>query len=487
MTDECKQTYDAVIARLAEHAAKLFAEDAARRSVMLAVAQYWDDNANDEVHGTIVASARHTPVWPHECDTEEDENGEWQTAPVLAGEECWHCSGGRDIEIDFYGGWGDGMVVAFEQFCREAAHQGMEKGEAYVPFAIARRVDDRVEVERIGRPQRVPTQRIGSTPGGPAWPDARARELFAEVCLHAADDGPRAVLADYLLENHPDDPRGEAIALALATDLDADARARRDALFATHGERWLYPLGDVIVAGCARFERGFLAHADIHAQSAHERDRVVGAPAWGTVHTVRFAPESLDVIGPAMTALRDVGPIRDDGLRALQLATRPWPIETLRVAASANLAPLLATATLPGLARLELATAFRESLPRLRGAPWFAQLEQLVIVDREYTWLLDARVLRERLGVRELVLASAAECGEIAAGWELGFRADDSVSVRATEWHASQTIGRLAELLGRLPAGTRVELVSTHVRAFTVDDVRCLDERTGGQLQVVDK
>ena len=489
MTDHCKDTRDRTLARFAERAATLFAANPVRRSVLLAVAQYWNDSANDEVHGFVVASARATPVWPHECEyTDGDETNDYEGSqrPLLAGEECWHC-GGEDVELDFYGGYGDAMVGAFEAFCSESAHQGMDPAEAYVPFAIARRAGDRVEIERVGHVQRPPAVMIDSTVGAADWPDARARALFEEVCLHATDDGPRAVLADYLLEHHPRDPRGEALALSLARDLDGDALARRDALLAAHAERWLFPLGDVIPAGCAHFERGFLARADVYAETAEARGRVLRAPAWGTVHTVRFAPGSRDVISPAMTALRDVGPIRDDGLLAIARAERPWQIETLRIAATAQgLDAVVRTPHLPRLATLEIAAVHREVIARrLRVAPWHATLERLVFVDATYGAFADWRALRDQLDVPELAIALAAYGVETAAAWEIGFCAGETIRVRCRGWHAEGTLAALASRVRELPAG-RIELVSTATRIFTDDDAAWLRAQTDRDVIVQD-
>ncbi len=489
MTDHGKNSRASVLARFTEHAAALFAEAPERQSVMLAVSQFWNDNANDEVHGHVVVSSRATPVWPHECDyVDGDETNDFQSKyqALLAGEECGGCGYHKrrdvDMDMDFYGGYGDAMVGAFETFCRESAHQGMDHNEAYIPFAIARRAPgDRVVVDEVGHAQRPPSMMIGTARGGADWPDARARALFDEVCYHDDDDGPRAVLSDYLLEAHPDDPRGEAIALALAADLDDDARARRDALFDTHAERWFFPLGDVIVAGCAHFERGFLARADVYAATDRDRDFVIGAPAWGTVHTIRFAPESRDVIAPTMHALRDVGPLRNDGLVAIARAQRPWSIETLRVSGG-DVDALLRAKTLPNLHTLELCVTYREDLVgafrRGKIAPWHAHVELLRFVAPEYGSLADWRALRKALDVPELSIAIAPYWTNLASSWELGFRADDSVVVRSAGWNGDATMLRLAELLGELPADTRIALASTPERTMTDADVTWLREYT---------
>ena len=493
MTDHFKTARDTMIETFKDQAAALLAAAPTRRSVMLAVSQFWNDSADDEVHGHVIASARATPVWPHECEYgygDESNDYTQEQKALLAGEECWHCAGG-DIDMSFYGGYGDATVSAFEVFCRESAHQGMEVAEAYIPFAIARRTaGDGVELEIVGHPQRTPTMTMGSAPGrgwrdgGAGWPDARARALFDEVCRHAADDAPRAVLADYMLEAHPDDPRGEAITLALARDLDADTRARRDALFADHSDRWMFPLGDVIAPGCAHFERGFLARVDVYAAKHADRDRVRDEPAWGTVHTIRFAPESCDVIAPAMVALRDVGPLRDDGVHAIARERSAWSIETLRIDGG-DLRPLFRATNLPHLTELELSSAFREDLTAaVRKAPWYAQLRRLGFVASEYGSLADWRALRQQLGVPELSIAIAPYWSPLGSSWQLGFRADDSVGVCSAGWNGTATMLRLAELLGELPADTRIELISTPARACTDADVTWLREYTGRDVML---
>ena len=415
--DQFRQTRDKMLAHFKDHAAKLFEERGERRSVMLSISQYWNDSANDEVHGHIVASRRATPVWPHECEYDYDIETPHQVA-LLPGEECWMCGGG-DIDISFYGGYGDAMVGAFELFCRESAHQGMDVPEAYIPFAIARRMDDGdIEVEQVGYPLRVPSTTIGSARGGEHW------------------------------------------------------------------ERWMFPLGDVIAPGCAHFERGFLARAVVYAERAADRDRVLGAPAWGTVHTIRFAPKSLDVLAPTMVALRDVGPLRDDGVHALARAERPWAIRTLRVDGGDE-DGLFRARTLPQLEELELSSAFSEDLAdRWAKVPWAAQLRRLRFFGLEYQSIADWRALRVRLGVPELSIAIAPYWMELAGSWELGFRADDSVVVRSAGFDGRATMLRLAELIGELPESTPIELISTRARDMTEADVTWLRDYTGRNVML---
>lgn len=468
--DPFKARRDEIVAQFKDHAAALFAAKAEFRSAMLAVAQYWNDQANDEVHAHVIASSRATPVWPHECEwTNEDE---YRVVPALSGEACRWC-GGEGVEMRVYGGYADATVNALELFCAEGSHQNQSDGEAYAPFLVARRTDDgTVDVEVVGHARRVPGATIGS--GAAAdWPDARARALFDEVCRHADDDGPRTVLSDYLLEAHPDDPRGEAIALALARDLDADTRARRDALFAAHAEGWLHPLGEVIAPGCAHFERGFLARADVFASSAAKRDHVIDAAAWGTVHTIRFTPGSRDLVAPAMLALRSVGPLRDDGAQQIARAPRPWRIEHV-VLEDGPHAPLVDATNLPRLVKLDVPLAFRDRVADFGRARWWRQLACLGFTGVDDPGALaDWHGLRARLGVPELAITTG--------GWRLGFTAEETVSVRWGAWHANGSLPGLAELAASL---AKVALVSTRERVFTANDVAWLRDRTGRDIML---
>lgn len=473
MTDTYKAARDIMVAKFEAHVAQLFAADPARQSAILAVAQYWNDSADDEVHGHVIVSTRATPVWPHECDYHAgDETNDYadETRPLLAGEACDECVD-TTIYLSFYGGYGDETVGAFEPFCMEGAHQGMTRNEAYVPFAVARRTVDGLDLEIIGHPQRPPVSTIGSARAYD-WPDARARALFDEVCRSVVDDAPRIVLSDYLLEAHPGDPRGEAIALALARDLDAESRTRRAALFAEHADRWLFPIGDVIVPACAHFERGFLARADVYAERID--DRVLDAPAWGTVETITLAPGSRDVVSPAMLALRSIGPLRDEGCRMLARAPMPWRLEHVRVEDGDHAA--LFGAPLPHLRHLELPASRRERIDSFRRARWWPQLERLVFHDiDDAPALADWFALRGRLDVREL--------GFITKGWQLGFRADDVVTVRWGAWSGAATLEQLAELVAPLRQSVMLELVSTRARVFEATDVAWLHERTDRDIR----
>ena len=108
-------------------------------------------------------------------------------------------------------------------------------------------------------------------------------ELLAAVRRDPADDGPRAVLADRLLERG--DPLGELISLQLARASgrsDRGSRARERALVASHGDGWLGQINAVLRARC--FDRGFLAYAQLW-RTPGALPKVADDPAWATVET----------------------------------------------------------------------------------------------------------------------------------------------------------------------------------------------------------
>ncbi len=156
-------------------------------------------------------------------------------------------------------------------------------------------------------------------------------ELLAAVYAAPADDGPRAVYADFLQERG--NPRGELIALQLAAKPTPASRARERALLAEYVARWIEPLE--IDKASARFERGFVASCALGAQFTTAKD-----PAWSTVHTITNASsEELVALARrlpplALRALRWIGPetprsrLKEDRAAIKAFATLPWP--TLR-------------------------------------------------------------------------------------------------------------------------------------------------------------
>lgn len=476
MTDTIEKTRAEMLGRLQAFATELFAHKPALRSLLFSVAQYWSDNADDEVHGWMIASERDTPVWPHECVEVQGADGGYQgMRAVLAGESCANCIDDYDLYyLPFSGGYGDEVVVAFEALCREGAHQEMDQGEAYAPFAIARRGAAGAVLELVGRPLRASAV-IGGAPGT-SWIDARARALLEAIGDDPDDDAPRVVLADHLQQAH--EPLGEALALAHARQ-GADRLA---ALIAEHRQRWLHPLGEVIAAGGAHLDRGLLRAADVYAD-VRTVDSVRGAPAWATVQAIRILPGSVDVVDRAMTGLRRIGPLGREGVFQLAAARQPWAIEELDVQlpddGAYDLRLLADLSTVPRLQTLVLgvpgAVTAAELAP-LQGAPWWPALRQLTVLVPAP---LEALALLAAFPDKAVALAQRGE-DQQPAGWQVLRTAPRAVTVSLAGWRHEANLGALVALVRALPRDHAITLAPSRFRSWTADDLAQLptSERT---------
>src|SRR5688572_28632414 len=270
------------------------------RSAILTFAQYWNDNADDEVHVRAFASEQRAPDWPHRCP-----DGEPIEAPSKT--FCRYCSG----DAIPYLKWGYGeLVPAFEAYCHERGTQGNDDADNYRPFALARRDGDRIEVEMIGRLVR-------------PWLDM-PRDLPAPVPLDPVaralmDHGDTHVLADYWLDKG--DVRGEYLALALHSDPTEEMREQALQLWIEHHRAWMGSAAPFVPRGGARFERGFLAEAQLFITEDQIGTFDPDDPVFRTCERIRFLHGSQRMIGRGMQRARVLGPLDDAALE--DLVTRP--------------------------------------------------------------------------------------------------------------------------------------------------------------------
>lgn len=176
-----------------------------------------------------------------------------------------------------------------------------------------------------------------------APPGDKRAALYRAVYEAPDEDGPRAVLSDYLLEEG--DAHGELIAAQLSGN---DKRART--LLRTEAPRFADPrVWNALFRRSVTFERGFVASGYVRARSVADFDRAIGAEAWATVHTLRasyFAgwgstpDETTRMLAllthPAMRHLKHVGPIGYSELIALVEHGKPLPWRTLTVEKRTN-------------------------------------------------------------------------------------------------------------------------------------------------------
>ena len=178
---EIRDTY---LAQFRATAQDIFAKHPRVRSIVLAVSQYWADEANDAVHDFIVASERDTPLWPHVC------NGRWydDDNPVVdvPGELCTRCAEELLGEPGYLQWWYDNgdAITAFEAFCHESGSQDQTDAINSLPAAIARKRGDTIDVELLGPVQRPHSILHGESdePADRMWFDTRALELYDQVC-----------------------------------------------------------------------------------------------------------------------------------------------------------------------------------------------------------------------------------------------------------------------------------------------------------------
>lgn len=416
------------------------------QSVMIAVAQYWCDEAEDAVHEELFASARVMPLWPHRCGD--------------AHEACARCGD----DLDFLDRWHDNseeLIMAIAPYCQESF--GEERatygwGYHYLPYLLARRAGDEVELEVIGKIQRPSSPAAADRERDDTWDDPRAAELLAQVVAAPAEDGPRRVLADYLMER--ENPRGQYIALCLEPPT-LPCVAQREELLAEHAARWLHPIHEVVLR--ARWDRGFPVEVEVLGGTPRR-----GA-VWRTIEKITsHGGESLLV--DDMLALRTlVGKLDDTWTSAL--ARGSWNVATLEIHAVGE----LAKAPLPALRHL---IANGELDAAAFAAPWWPQLQRLTLVGVDRTvWQARYR----EVGVPWLAIV--AEERDTGRSWEVAFGPGGACEVTQRGWSPRGGLDALAEILPTLPVAS-VTLVPSEYYAPSSVDVERLQPATAIPISV---
>jgi hypothetical protein len=139
-------------------AARIFAALPEVQSVVFAVAQYWNDEAADQVHWRELPSLERDPRWPEMLTRPlyESEGDDFLAAefvrrlpPTPEGHPATDIS---DLTRPLPWLDEDKVITAFASCCTEGCHQEMSVAEAYRPYAIARRDGNQgVAIEVVGR------------------------------------------------------------------------------------------------------------------------------------------------------------------------------------------------------------------------------------------------------------------------------------------------------------------------------------------------
>ncbi|MCB9597252.1 MAG: hypothetical protein H6719_31295 [Sandaracinaceae bacterium] len=151
-------------------------------SVLFGLAQFYADNADDEVHRAQWISKGARPAFPHVCTPvlpeEWDElkalrargasergireaNQAIATRQLERGDVCDLCAMNDRLfreaklwERLEYNGLADEAIEALAPYCKEGCHQDMDPSEAYLPYAIATRGADGPVIQVVGEVQR---------------------------------------------------------------------------------------------------------------------------------------------------------------------------------------------------------------------------------------------------------------------------------------------------------------------------------------------
>jgi uncharacterized protein (TIGR02996 family) len=227
-----------------------------------------------------------------------------------------------------------------------------------------------------------------------AAPRGELDELLYAIYECPDDTARRLVYADALLERG--DVRGELITLQCQEALSSAQQRRERALVKEHGITWLGELAPVIRTGF-RFERGFLAACTVSSDKRARIERLIGHPAWSTVHSL--ADSARIALDPVMRSLRTLvfrpNHAReregfDDAMREL-LAGRSRSIECLTLTDldtcgdfDEQIALLGRAAALPRLRELNVGGVAAGYIGRLLRAPVAARLAVIGVVHERY-------------------------------------------------------------------------------------------------------
>jgi uncharacterized protein (TIGR02996 family) len=310
---------------IGKYVEKAFKKNPKYKSAVLAVSQYFADEAIDAVHGKVVFSENEAPIWPHACQWRGREAQSGSNMKFDRGERCSSCGRSGSTWLPFDSN-GQG-IVGFQSCCLESQDEG---GGDYTPYVIYRRTKTGFETEIIGAPVRAWFDDDDASYSGLEYDEADPVEprdptesrkvdkdtsaLLELVCKKPEDDAPRAVLADHLLGRNEKDALGEYITLSLSPKKADPARMRE--LVAENIAAWLGPIFDVASPECVELDRGFVKKVAVHIPDAKEKKRVLAAAEWGSIEDVWFLPQSQVGFSANMKSLRRVG-----GLDGKSLAT----------------------------------------------------------------------------------------------------------------------------------------------------------------------
>jgi hypothetical protein len=234
------------------------------RSVLFTVAQYWDDNASDQVHMDALFSTQSQPIWPHDCD--------WGDVPTNNGTSCQRCrQNGEEVDPPYE----PAFFRAWESMCREGADQNLDTHQNHLPAVLVQINGDNLSHQIVGRfvrpwlEEQVPNQAL----------QGLAQRLVQVALARPNDMTPRKVLADVLLTDGM--PWGELITRQMGhKEVSQD-------LFAACERQIVGPLQQFVSWQGIGIKNGFLHAATVYWPGDGSFHDHQDSPWWSTVRQYR--------------------------------------------------------------------------------------------------------------------------------------------------------------------------------------------------------
>jgi hypothetical protein len=451
---------------------RYFAAYPSRQSLLLGVAQYWSDEADDAVHETMVVSNRAIPDWPGRDRYGEDEPGTadddqsistWQLREEL-GQLNWDDN--------------NGAVRPFQGLCGELGSQELPPAEQDYPIVLAQRDGAGVKLTFIGEVIR-PWLDLPQTPlaqwqrerddedEAPTLPIPEHQRLSSAdlKCLEAIaanplDDGPRRVWADVCLERH--DERG---AMMTMREPPFDVLLDR-------GEFFLGELISVVPLSTARFEYGSLAEATATFDDA-TAVALGSSPWWLSVHTLRFSSSGPQPLSEMMRGVRHLSGLRSEGVAQLEQWSATRQLRSLQVVID-DAAALAQLERLPLESLQSLTVVGLTATKAFRPPAAWTKLERFTVLDPAAPTFGrdDDEAPPPFPAIADLAATtrflSVGLCGDgfLGEGWrvEIDRRAPGRARLHHERLGPSSTTQVRDALLGGLPSSvTTLELVPSRV------------------------
>lgn len=258
----------------------------------------------------------------------------------------------------------------------------------------------------------------------PRRPTSEA-ELLQLIYETPEDDTPRLVYGDWLSEQG--DPRAELLMLQLKPRQTAKEQQQARRLLRTHGRSWLGPLEPAVPQRTEVFRRGFVAEARVTFATQHQREALLGHPAWNTF-TSLYVGGSVDGEFLEKTELRGLESLRFVAQRELEhLQRRTTPLRRLRALGlsrdAVHTLRLVDPKRFPALRDLELGVGpgDRDQVERALSSnrPLLERLERVRVNGAQTTDLL--RALTGVTNLKQVTLTTFAPLAfhRVEAGWVL--------------------------------------------------------------------